>query len=600
MSNGFISFRQIRRTAEVVRQSSAFRCNNEQLTKALLTGLLPDVGSADDQIRIQVKLAILELQRLSGLDLDIDATLDSLAYELHQNKLNLLSGVISAEYDNDQMTTLVDWLIRRIGSQASSAMAAQENKNRRDRKAKDQQRHEVTFESASVLLDYICQMSPNSYPHLIPSYFNVVALDLYIKANKDSEDILQSCCRFSSLLSLSTKLDLLSSDFARRQRRWERDQMYADIYAGSNYQREANGDLSKRRCLEVDRMQILITSRELLDEAKGSLSNGIHIIFTGEEGQDAGGLVKEWLLLLCKELVPLVFCQAETEAPKYEIRADSSPSDTQLMGIVIGLSIRHRIPLDVAIPNYVYGHIFSRPDPSISTVKDLSQIRPVLAKGLTEMLSWDEAGFSQRLSLNFTYHPSLEGQAVPLIPNGDKISVSYSNRDTYVDRLCSYILLEQSQEQLDAIHYGLEQVCHDLQSLQLFSIGEIDGLVCGQEIPLNVACLRRISSVDPPSRLDGYIDDFWSVLEQANDPAILRRLLHFVTANDRIPLTSSPQESATVFRIVILQGQEFTERLPTASTCTNTLFLPRYPTIEQLRVRLFTALHQGSIGFGLK
>jgi hypothetical protein len=597
MSNGTICFHQLRKTAQAVREASPWQSDDEQLTKALCRGLLPKIESKDVKLRLEVKLAILEFQRVSDLELDIDATLDAVASDIDDGHHGCLSAILCAKYDAHCMTDLVDWLIRLIGSRASHSMAQQNGKHNGARKS-NKHHHRLSFESAAVLLGCISELSRQSYPHLPASYFNVVALDTYIEAKKNDEQVMLSCCRFSSLLPLTRKLELLSSDFARRQRDNEREQMYVDIYGGGNYQRGSNDEIKRSKTLVVDRTNIMEDSRALLG---ASLTSGINVKFTGEEGVDAGGLLKEWMLILTKELVPLVFCQVEKDGAKSEVQSDCSPFDAQLMGIIIGLSIRHGIPLDISIPKYIHRYLFSSSGVPTATLNDLSQVRPTFAKGLAEMLLWEEEGFSERLSMTFSYQSRYEDAAIPLLPDGDKVAVTHSNREAYVQRLCDYILHDQIQVQLQAMHCGLEQVCRDLISLQLFSIDELDGLVCGQEVALNVASLRRMASAETASRNDwGYIDDFWTVLEEANDTGILQRLLHFVTANHRIPLTASPQQAAVVFHIVILRGQEFADRLPTASTCTNTLFLPWYPTTDQLRLRLFTALDHGSVGFGLK
>lgn len=601
MSNVVVCFRQVRRTAQAVREICSWQRKDEQLTKALCKGLLPQVESADDEIRLQVKLAILEFQRISDLELNIDATLDAVACDVEKDRHDSLENVLCAHYDAEQMTDLVDWLVRLIGSRASLATASQNGKHNGVRKS-NKRAHHLAFESAAVLLSRIGQLSRQSYPHLSASHFNVVALDAYIKANKDDEQLILSCSRFSSLLSLSTKVEILSSDFARRQRTYEREGLLTSIFQGEDYQRAAIEESRSARRLNVDRDNVLEDSRALLGADCEDLPNGIHVIFTGEEGEDAGGLLKEWMLLLCGELIPLVYHQVEKDGAKYEVRPDCSASDAQLMGILIGLSIRNRIPIDISIPNYIHRYLFSSSsNVPIATLRDLGQVQPLLAKGLAEMLLWGPEGFSERLSLTFSYHARQEDASIPLLPNGDQVAVTYANREGYVQRLCDYILHEQVEVQLQAMHYGLEQICRDLSSLHLFSIEELDGLVCGQEIALDVACLRRLSSTQTASQRDwAYIDEFWNVLEQANDPGMLRRLLHFVTANHRIAQGASPQETAVLFHIVVLHGKEFIDRLPTASTCTNTLFLPRYPTIDFLRLRLFTALDQGSIGFGLK
>lgn len=86
---------------------------------------------------------------------------------------------------------------------------------------------------------------------------------------------------------------------------------------------------------------------------------------------------------------------------------------------------------------------------------------------------------------------------------------------------------------------------------------------------------------------------FWSTFH-AFSPEQQRRLLAFITASDRLPATGT----AGLTLKLQCSGDD-TARLPSASTCFNTLILPRYGAREAVERMLVRAI-EDSEGFGLK
>jgi len=87
-------------------------------------------------------------------------------------------------------------------------------------------------------------------------------------------------------------------------------------------------------------------------------------------------------------------------------------------------------------------------------------------------------------------------------------------------------------------------------------------------------------------------------------------LLQFVTGSSRVPMGGFAQllgaDGPSKFTISLLKPRTKTAtataletRLPTSSTCVNTLKMPAYASKDVLRDRLLTALRFGSKGFEL-
>ena len=100
--------------------------------------------------------------------------------------------------------------------------------------------------------------------------------------------------------------------------------------------------------------------------------------------------------------------------------------------------------------------------------------------------------------------------------------------------------------------------------------------------------------------IDGYTSEtnvvkwFWDMVITQYTEVEKRKLLFFVTGNDRIPTNGFKG-----LRFVIQKaGSHNDEHLPTAHTCFNTLCFPEYSSKEILKDRFSVAL-ENLTGFGL-
>lgn len=76
-----------------------------------------------------------------------------------------------------------------------------------------------------------------------------------------------------------------------------------------------------------------------------------------------------------------------------------------------------------------------------------------------------------------------------------------------------------------------------------------------------------------------------------------KALLRFVCGSDRPPIGGLGRLQ---FKVQRNGAKGDDSRLPTASTCFNTLLLPDYSHEDVLRERLIYAIHECAVGFGLQ
>ena len=107
-----------------------------------------------------------------------------------------------------------------------------------------------------------------------------------------------SFCQYPFMLSIWAKIQILEYDTRRQMQSKARDAFFDSILTHRNIDQYLT--LSVRRdCLVEDSLAAVSA---VLGGGNEDIKKGLRIAFRGEEGIDAGGLRKEWFLLLVREL----------------------------------------------------------------------------------------------------------------------------------------------------------------------------------------------------------------------------------------------------------------------------------------------------------
>ncbi|CAK7564361.1 MAG: Putative E3 ubiquitin-protein ligase [Sporothrix epigloea] len=420
-----------------------------------------------------------------------------------------------------------------------------------------------------------------------------------------------SFCQYPFLLSVWAKIQILEYDARRQMKNKARDAFFDSIMTRRNFDQHLILNV-RRNCLVEDSLKGVSAA---IGSGTDDIKKGLRIIFNGEEGIDAGGLRKEWFLLLVREVFNPdhgMFTYDEESHYCYFNSASFETSDQFfLVGVVLGLAIYNSTILDVALPPFAFRKLLHASPAATSGVlptsarpftnyalADLAEYQPRLARGLQQLLDYD-GDVESTFCLDFSITVERFGHAttVPLCPGGESRPVTNSNRKEYVDLYVRYLLDTSVARQFDPFKRGFYTVC-GCNALSLFRPEEIELLVRGSDEPLDVASLRLAASYEnwpsnDPLEKEPTIKWFWEIFEEAS-PEDQRKLLIFITGSDRIPATGPASLS---IRILYLGND--TGRYPTARTCFNILTLYRYASKDVMAVKLWGAVN-GSEGFGLK
>ncbi|KAI1101921.1 hypothetical protein F4804DRAFT_283440 [Jackrogersella minutella] len=417
-------------------------------------------------------------------------------------------------------------------------------------------------------------------------------------------------CQYPFFLSIWAKIQILEFDAKRQMAGKAREAFFDSILTHKNYAQYLVLSI-RRECLVEDSLKKV---SEVVGSGSEDIKKGLRIEFQGEEGVDGGGLRKEWFLLLVREVFNpdhgLFVYDDDSRFCYFNPNTFETSDQYFLVGVLLGLAIYNSTILDVAFPPFAFRKLLaSAPPPAAGapahsrptmnyTLDDLAEFRPVLARGLRQLLDF-EGDVQSTFCLDFVIEVEKYGtrNRVPLCPGGESKMVTNANRREYVDLYVRYLLDTSVTRQFEPFKRGFFTVCAG-NALTLFRPEEIELLIRGSDEPLDITSLRGVAVYTGwpkhvnPGR-EPTVQWFWDTFERAS-PADQRRLLSFITGSDRIPAMGA---TSLVIRINLLGEDE--GRFPSARTCFNVLSLYRCASRARLEQFLWRAVNE-SEGFGLK
>uniref|UniRef100_A0A672LGF3 Probable E3 ubiquitin-protein ligase HERC3 n=1 Tax=Sinocyclocheilus grahami TaxID=75366 RepID=A0A672LGF3_SINGR len=304
--------------------------------------------------------------------------------------------------------------------------------------------------------------------------------------------------------------------------------------------------------------------RELTVYNDVDLKKPLKVIFDGEEAVDAGGVTKEFFLLLLKELMDPIYGMftqySESNLLWFSDKCFVEHNWFHLIGIICGLAIYNSTVVDLHFPLVLYKKLLN----VSPTLDDLKELSPTEGRSLQQLLEY-EGDVEETFCLNFAV--SLGTESI------------------------QYVFSDSVQEQYSAFSSGFLKVCGG-EILSLFQPSELMAMVVGnnnynwEEMEKNASYKGEFSASHPTVKM------FWEVFHEFPLEK-KKQFLLFLTGSDRIPI-----HGMASLRIVIQSTAAEEHYLPVAHTCYNMLDMPCYQTKETLRHRLTQAVEQYE-GFSL-
>uniref|UniRef100_A0AAQ4PF37 HECT and RLD domain containing E3 ubiquitin protein ligase 3 n=1 Tax=Gasterosteus aculeatus aculeatus TaxID=481459 RepID=A0AAQ4PF37_GASAC len=403
----------------------------------------------------------------------------------------------------------------------------------------------------------------------------------YLKWFLSKADIVMNLCAYPFILNAQAKTTMLQTDAELQMQMAVSGANLHNVFMLLTL--EPHLARNPYLVLHVRRNHLVSdTLRELTMYSDVDLKKPLKVIFDGEEAVDAGGVTKEFFLLLLKELMDPVYGMfthyKDSNLLWFSDKCFVEQNWFHLIGIICGLAIYNSTVVDLHFPLVLYKKLLN----VSPTLEDFKELSP------TEASAEGRFWFSQTSITRENYGMT---EVKELIPGGEGISVDKNNRKEFVEAYLRYVFSDSVSEQYSAFSSGFLKVCGG-EILPLFQPSELMAMVVGnnnynwEEMEKNAVYKGEYTATHPTVRL------FWEVFHEFPLEK-KKQFLLFLTGSDRIPIHG--MES---LRIVIQSTTAEEHYLPVAHTCYNLLDMPRYQTKEILRRRLTRAVEQYE-GFSL-
>ncbi|XP_064633553.1 E3 ubiquitin-protein ligase HUWE1-like isoform X3 [Lineus longissimus] len=342
--------------------------------------------------------------------------------------------------------------------------------------------------------------------------------------------------------------------------------------------------------------------RELHRRTPDEWKHRFYIVFEGEEGQDAGGLLREWYLIISREIFnPMyaLFATSPGDRVTYTINPSSHCNSNHLsyfkfVGRIIAKAIYDNKLLECYFTRSFYKHILG----VLVKYTDMESEDYAFYQGLVYLLENEVEHLGYDLMFSTEIQEFGVTETRELKSNGKNLLVNEDNKKEYVKLVCQMKMTGAIRKQLNAFLEGFYDIIPK-RLISIFNEQELELLISGLPT-VDIDDLKSNSEYHKYQPNSLQIQWFWRAL-RSFDQADRARFLQFVTGTSKVPLQGFAflEGMNGIQKFQIHRDDRSTDRLPSAHTCFNQLDLPAYETYDKLRGMLLLAVNECSEGFGL-
>lgn len=371
--------------------------------------------------------------------------------------------------------------------------------------------------------------------------------------------------------------------------------------------------------------------RQLAMLPSQALKGVIRVRFVNEQGLaeagiDQDGVFKEFLEETIKKVFdPSLNLFKVTSENRLYPSPTSSMQDNHLqlfefVGRMLGKAVYEGIVVDVPFASFFVSQFSGQTGGALySWLDELASLDRDLYRSLTLVKHYK--GDVRQLELTFSLDEDVLGKLVTheLIPGGRAVPVTNENKINYIHLMAHFRMHMQIKDQTAAFIKGFRSIINP-EWLALFSTPELQRLISGDNVPLDLRDLRRHTQY-----YGGFHDShrvvcwLWDILEKDFSEEERGLFLKFVTSCSKSPLlgfahleppfsircveVGDDEDTGDTIGSVIrgfftIRKKDPQNRLPTSSTCFNLLKLPNYQKKSTLREKLRYAVTSNT-GFEL-
>lgn len=244
----------------------------------------------------------------------------------------------------------------------------------------------------------------------------------------------------------------------------------------------------------------------------------------GEGADDAGGVFDDTITEMCAELeneVISLFSRTPNGAANSGFNQDkfllnpSSNSEENLqhflfLGILMGVAIRTRKPLDIHLAPAVWTRLASLP----LHTSDIQNVDCLFITSIKSLSNIDKSGvsaetFSNVIPIEKFHIQNSNGTLQPILPGGEDIKLTFHNRRVFSTAALNF-RMHESEQQIAAILEGISYIVP--APLFRFMTGDaLESWICGKpEIDLNL--LQKIVRYRDMDKTHYLVVWFWRIV----------------------------------------------------------------------------------------
>ncbi|CAE7869567.1 Herc4, partial [Symbiodinium sp. KB8] len=427
---------------------------------------------------------------------------------------------------------------------------------------------------------------------------------------QQQQSLVFSYCRYPFLLNAGAKRRLISFDVELRSQVASQELWAKVLREGLGAPEHA---FQRALVYRVRREHILSDFCGQLwwriENQPESLCLPLTVDFVGEHGIDAGGLRKECLHLVLREMYTKTQIFAELDEwpgllwfrPPSEhdkVLSVTPPEQTahdetwvehlpEIAGAIVGLAVYNAIYLDFRLHPLMYKFLIH--GLANHSIEDLHGLHPSLYRSLTSLRKHD----IRDLCLTWSVRLPGANEDTALGGRPRSADVQQDELEAFIREYAQAVLYAGDMEQLRGF-VEKASVCMAVgPAFRLCTAHDLELLICGlpylgdfKDLELSCKYANGFHPDHPVAKM------FWRVVHGMSE-IWQRKLLLFCTGCDRVPILG-----LRALNFVLSRSAVDLDHLPTANTCINQLNLPEYPTEEMMHARLHAALeHYTGFGF---
>lgn len=222
--------------------------------------------------------------------------------------------------------------------------------------------------------------------------------------------------------------------------------------------------------------------RELSRRSGEDWKHRFYIVFDGEEGQDAGGLLREWYSIIARSMFDPNYAlfminpgDRVTYMPNPLSHCNANHSQYfKFIGRIIAKAIFDNKYMDCYFTRSFYKHILGIP----VRYTDMESVDLQYFKNLVLLLESDIHQLGLDLSFSLDASEFGVNKVIELIPNGSTIPVTNGNKHEYVRLVCQEKMIGSIREQVNSFLEGFYTIIPK-SLISIFNEQELELLISG-------------------------------------------------------------------------------------------------------------------------